>query len=98
MYNGLSQVYGINPERKNPLVYKGLRTKLNRISFCCCDTSFKNLFFPECMLNKGVYEKISWFLYPATKVWQGIMLNPSVSVRPSVRLSVRPSVLTISDR
>ena len=34
------------------------------------------------------------FLYPATKVWRGIMLYPSVSVRPSVR----PSVLTISDR
>ena len=34
------------------------------------------------------------FLYPATKVWRGIMLYPSVSVR----LSVRPSVLTISDR
>ena len=36
------------------------------------------------------------FLYPATKVWRGIMLYPSVSVRlsvrPSVRLSVRPSV------
>ena len=30
------------------------------------------------------------FLYPATKVWRGIMLYPSVSVRPSVR--------TISDR
>ena len=63
MYNGLFQVYCINPERKNPLVYKGLRTKLNRISFCCCDTSFKNLFFPECMLNKGVNENIYWFLY-----------------------------------
>ena len=25
------------------------------------------------------------FLYPATKVWRGIMLYPSVSVRPSVR-------------
>ena len=34
------------------------------------------------------------FLYPATKVWRGIMLYPSVSVR----LSVRPSVRTISDR
>ena len=37
-----------------------------------------------------------YFLYPATKVWRGIMLYPSVSVRlsvrPSVRLSVRPSV------
>ena len=32
------------------------------------------------------------FLYPATKVWRGIMLYPSVSVRPSVRRSVRPSV------
>ena len=35
------------------------------------------------------YEKILlelWlFLYPATKVWRGIMLYPSVSVRPSVR-------------
>ena len=29
------------------------------------------------------------FLYPATKVWRGIMLYPSVSVRLSVRLSVR---------
>ena len=37
-------------------------------------------------------------LYPATKVWRGIMLYPSVSVHPSVRPSVRPSVLTISDR
>ena len=27
------------------------------------------------------------FLYPATKVWRGIMLYPSVSVRPSVRPS-----------
>ena len=31
----------------------------------------------------------NWFLYPATKVWRGIMLYPSVSVRPSVRPSVR---------
>ena len=31
------------------------------------------------------------FLYPATKVWRGIMLYPSVSVRLSVRPSVRPS-------
>ena len=41
-------------------------------------------------------------LYPATKVWRGIMLYPSVSVRlsvrPSVHPSVRPSVRTISDR
>ena len=34
------------------------------------------------------------FLYPATKVWRGIMLYLLVSVR----LSVRPSVLTNSDR
>ena len=34
------------------------------------------------------------FLYPATKVWRGIMLYLSVSVR----LSIRPSMLTISDR
>ena len=34
--------------------------------------------------------KLPEFLYPATKVWRGIMLYPSVSVRPSV--------LTISDR
>ena len=34
------------------------------------------------------------FLYPATKVWRGIMLYLSVSVCPSVR----PSVRTISDR
>ena len=33
-----------------------------------------------------------YFLYPATKVWRGIMLYPSVSVRLSVRPSVRPSV------
>ena len=32
------------------------------------------------------------FLYPATKVWRGIMLYPSVSVGPSVRPSVCPSV------
>ena len=32
----------------------------------------------------------SQFLYPATKVWRGIMLYPSVSVRLSVRPSVRP--------
>ena len=31
-------------------------------------------------------------LYPATKVWRGIMLYPSVSVRLSVRPSVRPYV------
>ena len=31
-------------------------------------------------------------LYPATKVWRGIMLYPSVSVRLSVRPSVCPSV------
>ena len=30
------------------------------------------------------------FLYPTTKVWRGIMLYPSVSVRLSVRPSVRP--------
>ena len=30
------------------------------------------------------------FLYPATKVWRGIMLYPSVSVRLSVRPSVCP--------
>ena len=28
---------------------------------------------------------LTTFLYPATKVWRGIMLYPSVSVRPSVR-------------
>ena len=43
-----------------------------------------------------VYDVFFTFLYPATKVWRGIMLYPSVSVRlsvrPSVRLSVRPSV------
>ena len=33
-----------------------------------------------------------FLLYPATKVWRGIMLYPSVSVRLSVRPSVRPSV------
>ena len=43
-------------------------------------------------------DSIMTFLYPATKVWRGIMLYPSVSVRLSVRPSVRPSVLTISDR
>ena len=32
-----------------------------------------------------------YFLYPATKVWRGIMLYPSVSVRLSVRPSVPPS-------
>ena len=35
-------------------------------------------------------QQISKFLYPATEVWRGIMLYLSVSVRPSV--------LTISDR
>ena len=34
--------------------------------------------------------QLAWpFLYPATKVWRGIMLYPSVSVRLSVRPSVR---------
>ena len=33
---------------------------------------------------------LMYFLYPATKVWRGIMLYPSVSVRLSVRPSVRP--------
>ena len=42
----------------------------------------------------NVFSEETGFLYPATKVWRGIMLYPSVSVRPSVR----PSVLTISDR
>ena len=32
-----------------------------------------------------IFEKAAKFLYPATKVWPGIMLYPSVSVRPSVR-------------
>ena len=45
-----------------------------------------------CLLHRSML----FFLYPATKVWRGIMLYPSVSVRPSirpsVRLSVRPSV------
>ena len=40
--------------------------------------------------NNIVISRASDFLYPATKVWRGIMLYPSVSVRPSV--------LTISDR
>ena len=36
-------------------------------------------------------EICAFLLYPATKVWRGIMLYPSVSVRLSVRPSVRPS-------
>ena len=37
-----------------------------------------------------ICEDLVRFLYPATKVWRGIMLYPSVSVRLSVRPSVRP--------
>ena len=37
----------------------------------------------------GLENQFLVFLYPATKVWRGIMLYPSVSVRPSVRPSVR---------
>ena len=35
MYNGLSQVYCIKPERKNPLDYKGLIGALEEISVTC---------------------------------------------------------------
>ena len=45
--------------------------------------------FDKCRLRRVC---ASPFLYPATKVWRGIMLYPSVSVRLSVRPSVRPSV------
>ena len=61
-------------------------------SSCFDSTSLRYLFlfgnFTLCLPFFVVY----CFLYPATKVWRGIMLYPSVSVRPSVRLSVRPSV------
>ena len=42
------------------------------------------------ILNITKSLNIVYFLYPATKVWRGIMLYPSVSVRLSVRPSVRP--------
>ena len=39
-----------------------------------------------CHLLSFDFTIVFWsFLYPATKVWRGIMLYPSVSVRPSVR-------------
>ena len=41
-------------------------------------------------IDSGLSSAIA-FLYPATKVWRGIMLYPSVSVRPSACPSVRPS-------
>ena len=37
------------------------------------------------IVKKPFRHSILFFLYPATKVWRGIMLYPSVSVRPSVR-------------
>ena len=43
-------------------------------------------------LNHILWLLLLLLLYPATKVWRGIMLYPSVSVRLSVRPSVRPSV------
>ena len=39
--------------------------------------------FP-CIVLTWFYCRLLAFLYPATKVWRGIMLYPSVSVRPSV--------------
>ena len=52
-------------------------------------------FSPKCRTKKlgminTILERVCSFLYPATKVWRGIMLYPSVSVRLSVRPSVRP--------
>ena len=42
------------------------------------------------ILRVRTFNFMNVFLYLATKVWRGIMLYPSVSVRLSVRLSVRP--------
>ena len=52
---------------------------------------------PKTKDHYGNYSQIwiTWFLCPATRKWRGIMFYPPkfwVSVRPSVRLSVRPSV------
>ena len=47
-------------------------------------------YWERCMdsaLTRGRLDLALLFLYPATKVWRGIMLYPSVSVRPSVRPS-----------
>ena len=52
--------------------------------------AFKSCAYPESFVRGG--PNLITFLYPATKVWRGIMLYPSVSVRLSVRPSVRPSV------
>ena len=41
------------------------------------------------LLKLNIVDLIGLLLYPATKVWRGIM-SVRLSVRPSVRLSVRP--------
>ena len=57
-----------------------LHSLLNPFAFYS-QSHFFAFFFRICLIL---------FLYPATKVWRGIMLYPSVSVRLSVRPSVRP--------
>ena len=47
----------------------------------------KNEGYGPNLLELFPFVVLNGFLYPATKVWRGIMLYPSVSVR----LSVRPS-------
>ena len=42
-------------------------------------------------ISKVEFYCVNQYLYPATKVWRGIMLYPSVSVRLAVRPSVRLS-------
>ena len=50
---------------------------------CPMDTFL--VFSKSTFSNNSFWNTIRVFLYPATKVWRGIMLYPSVSVRPSVR-------------
>ena len=63
---------------------KGQYKLFQNASLLMCYCSFA---IGQFLTLKSQSEKqaIVFLLYPATKVWRGIMLYPSVSVRPSVR-------------
>ena len=83
----------VNLSRNNPLMLKGLKSVNLKIiqmynfllkwkRYTICTNWWDSNFFEW---DSHFFQWDSYFLYPATKVWRGIMLYPLVSVRPSVR-------------
>ena len=75
------------PDHTNLLFF--MSVVLNNVAPVDVSTRKRRRIFHS-LLPRGCLQFVIVVLYPTTKVWRGIMLYPSVSVRPSV--------LTISDR